>query len=175
MYPASVECQNRYRIIPKLRLWALRATVVLGFAVCDWLVSHFYVYLSIVFSACHYCWICLLVWLLSFFYYIFISIFFFILISLFNFIYFSFFLFFLPFLLSQVAEKVLVLRPGVRPEPLKLERLVQDIGPPQTSQHHVISIGGSSPRFLHLNAKTQIHSMTSTLQCWTPHAKLARL
>ena len=32
-----------------------------------------------------------------------------------------------------------------------------------------------SPRDLHLNAKTQFHSMTSRLQCWTPYAKqLAR-
>ena len=32
-----------------------------------------------------------------------------------------------------------------------------------------------SPRDLHLNAKTQLHSMTSKLQCWTPYAKqLAR-
>ena len=40
---------------------------------------------------------------------------------------------------------------------------------------HVISNGESSPRDLHLNAKTQLHSMTSKLQCWTPFAKqLAR-
>ena len=28
-----------------------------------------------------------------------------------------------------------------------------------------------SPRDLHLNANTQLHSMTSKLQCWTPYAK----
>ena len=28
-----------------------------------------------------------------------------------------------------------------------------------------------SPKDLHLNAKTQLHSTTSKLQCWTPHAK----
>ena len=88
---------------------------------------------------------------------------------------FSFFLFFLPFLLSCVADRVLVLRPGVRPEPLTWESRDQDTGPSETSQPHMISIGESSPRDLHLNAKTQLHSTTSKLQCWTPHAKqLAR-
>ena len=66
-YPASVECLNRQWINPKLRQWTLKASVNLGFAVCDWLVSDFYVYLSIVFSVCYHWWICLLVWLLSFF------------------------------------------------------------------------------------------------------------
>ena len=33
----------------------------------------------------------------------------------------------------------------------------------------------NSPRDLHLNTKTQLHSMTSKLQCWTPYVKqLAR-
>ena len=42
-------------------------------------------------------------------------------------------------------------------------------------QPHVIPNGESSPRDLHLNAKTQLHSTTSKLQCWTPHTKqLAR-
>ena len=32
-----------------------------------------------------------------------------------------------------------------------------------------------SPKDLHLNAKTELHSMASKLQCWTPYAKqLAR-
>ena len=76
---------------------------------------------------------------------------------------------------SCVADRVLVLRPGVRPEPLRCESRVQDIGPPETSRHHVISNGKSSPRDLRLNAKTQLHSMTSKLQYWTPYAKqLAR-
>ena len=98
---------------------------------------------------------------------------FFILISLFYFI-FSFFLF-LPFILSCVADRVLVLWPGVRPEPLRWESRVQDIGPPEPSQPHIISNGESSLRDFHLNAKTQLHLTTSKLQCWTPHAKqLAR-
>ena len=132
MYPASVEYLNRQRIIPKLRQWTLGATVDFGFAVCDWVVSDFEVYLSIVLTACYHWWICLLVWLsLLFFnhFLIFCLIFlkFFILIT-FYFILFYFFLsfFFLPFLLSQVADRVLVLRPGVRPEPLRWESQVQD-------------------------------------------------
>ena len=90
--------------------------------------------------------------------------------------FFSFFhSFFLPFLLSRVADRVLVLWPGVRPVPLRWESWVQDIGPPETSQLHVISKSKSSPRDLHLNAKTQLHSTTSKLQCWRPYAKqLAR-
>ena len=92
---------------------------------------------------------------------------------LFEYLYFlSFFLsFFLHFLLSHVADGVLVLRPGVRPVPLRWEIRVQDIDPPETSGLHVISNGKSSPRDLHLNANTQLHSMTSKLQCRTPYAK----
>ena len=86
-----------------------------------------------------------------------------------NFIYlFIFFLSYcLHFLLCCVAERVLVLWPGIRPVPLKWESRVQDIGPPQSSWLHVISNNKSSPRDLHLNAKTQLHSMSSKLQCWT--------
>ena len=70
---------------------------------------------------------------------------------------------------------VLVLQPCVRPEPLRSESRVQDTGPPETSWPHVISNGKSSLRDLHVNAKTQLHSTTSKLQCWTPYAKqLAR-
>ena len=123
-----------------------------------------------------------MVWLLSFFYY-FIN--FFILIIFLTFLnfnyfilfdfFFFFFLFFLTFLLSHVADRVLVLQPGVRPEPLRWESRVQDIGPPETSWLHIISNGESSPRDLHLNNKTQLHSTTSKRQCWTPYAKqLAR-
>ena len=76
---------------------------------------------------------------------------------------------------GRVADRVLVLHPGVRPEPLRWESQVQDIGPPETSWPHVISKGKSSPRDLHLNTKTQLHSTTSKLQCWTTRTKqLAR-
>ena len=80
-----------------------------------------------------------------------------------------------PYIPSRVADRVFVLQPGVRSEPLRWESRVQDVGPPETARPHVISIGKSSPRDLHLNAKTQLHSKTSKLQRWTPHAKqLAR-
>ena len=73
------------------------------------------------------------------------------------------------------AKWELVLQPGVRPVLLRWESRVQDIGPSETSRLQVISNGESSPRDLHLNDKTQLHSMSSKLQCWTPYAKqLAR-
>ena len=99
---------------------------------------------------------------------------FFILITLFI-QFFSFFpSFFLPFLLSHVAERVLGLQPGAKPVSLRWESRVHDIGPPETSRLHIISNGECSPRDLHLNAKTQLHSTTS-IQCWIPYAKqLAR-
>ena len=73
---------------------------------------------------------------------------FFILIILFIYLLFlSFFLFsFLPFLLSHVADQVLMLWPGVKLEPLWWENRVQDTGTPETSQPLIISIGESSPR-----------------------------
>ena len=77
--------------------------------------------------------------------------------------------------LTCPSSRVLVLQPGVRSEALRWESQVKDIGPPETSRPHLISIGGSSPWHLHLSVKTQLHSTTSKLQCWTPHAKqLAR-
>ena len=69
---------------------------------------------------------------------------------------------------SHVVGRVLVLQQGARTEPLRGESLVQDIGPPETSQPHVISTCESSPRDLGLNAETQLHSMTSKLQVGHP-------
>ena len=63
----------------------------------------------------------------------------------------------------RLPRRVLVLQPGVRPEPLKLESLVQETGQPGTSRPHVISIGKSSPRDLHLNTNTQLHPMARKL------------
>ena len=81
----------------------------------------------------------------------------------------------LPFLLSCVPDRVLVIRPDVKPEPLRWEGLVLDIAPRETTQPYVISNDKVSARGLHLNTKTQLHSTTSKLQCWTPQAKqLAR-
>ena len=59
--------------------------------------------------------------------------------------------------LGRMANSILVLWLGVRPEPLRWESQVQDIGLPETSQPHIISISKSSPRDLRLNAKTQLH------------------
>ena len=63
---------------------------------------------------------------------------------------------------SRVADRVLVFRLGVRPEPLRWVSQVQDIGPPETSRLHIIPNGESSLRDL-LNAKTQLYSTTSKL------------
>ena len=161
---------------------ALLLPFVLGFCLCIfkiYLFIYLFIYFSIVFSACYHSRNCFLVWLLSSFF-LFVSF-----LLIFNFfifnkyfycnnfiLFFSFPLsFFLPFLLSHVADRVLVLQPGGRPLPLKWESRVQDIGPPETSWLHVMSNGESSPRDLQLKAKTQLHSMTSKLQCWTPYAK----
>ena len=76
-----------------------------------------------------------------------------------------------PHVPGHVADSVLVLQPGVRPEPLRGESRVQDIGPPETSRAHVISIGESSPRDLCLHTNTQINPTASKLQCWMPHTK----
>ena len=67
---------------------------------------------------------------------------FFILIFLF---YFFLSFFFLSFILSHVDDRLLVLHPGVRAVPLRWEHLVQDIGPPDTSQLHVISNSENLP------------------------------
>ena len=114
------------------------------------------------------------------FFFFYLKIFFLIIIFYFNnfilfyfiLIYFIFFLFFLPFILSCVDERLLVLQPGVR----------RQIGEPSSGHWSTRGLPAQrnikrqkSPRDLHLNAKTQLHSTTSKLQCWTPYAKqLAR-
>ena len=57
----------------------------------------------------------------------------------------SFFLFFLPFILSRAEDRLLVLQPGVTAMPLTWESQVQDTGPQETSQLHVISKGENLP------------------------------
>ena len=57
----------------------------------------------------------------------------------------SFFLFFLPFILSHVDDRLLVLQPGVRAVPLRWESQVQDTGPQENSQLHIISNGENLP------------------------------
>ena len=80
---------------------------------------------------------------------------------------------FVFFLFFQAGwhSRVLVLQLGVGPEPLRWKSRVQDIGPPETSWPHVISIGKSFLRDRHLNTKTQLHLKASKIQCWMPHAK----
>ena len=80
-----------------------------------------------------------------------------------------------PHVPGLVNDRVLVMRMGFRTEPLRWESRVQETGPPETSRPHIILNGESSPRDLHLNTKTQLHSTASKLQCWIPYAKqLAR-
>ena len=155
MYPALVEYLNRQQIIPKLRWWTLGATVDLGFAVFDWFVSNFYVYLSIV----------LVLVIIGGFVYLFgCSLLF--LWLLFSLIFF--------FLFSPLSS-----------EPCGWQRLgalawcqawAPEVGEPsswhwtiETSWPNVISIGESSTTDLHLNAKTKLHPTASKLQCWMLH------
>ena len=74
---------------------------------------------------------------------------FFILITFFSFLFLSlllsFFLFILPFILSHVEDRLSVLQSGVRAVPLRWESQVQDAGPQETSQLHVISNGKNLP------------------------------
>ena len=59
--------------------------------------------------------------------------------------FFNSFFFSLPFILSRVDDRLLVLQPGVRAVPLRWENQVQDTGPQQTSQLHIISNGENLP------------------------------
>ena len=136
----------------------LLALVIIG-GFLDWFGCSLLFYFLILFNFNNF---------LIFLYYLFYFLNFILLLLLKKFFFLSFFL---PFLLSHVADRVLVLQPGVRPEPLRWESRVQDTGPRETSQPHIISISESSPRDLHLNSKTQLHPTASKLQCWTPHAK----
>ena len=87
----------------------------------------------------------------------------------------SFFLFFLPFILNRVEDRLLVLQQGVKGcasevgEPSSGHWSTRDLPAPRNIKWQ------KPPRDLHLNAKTQLHSTTRNLQCWTPYAKqLAR-
>ena len=179
-----MEYLNRQQINPKLRQWTLGATVDLGLAVCDWLVSDFYVHISIVLSACYHWWMCLLVLILSFFI---INILIFFVLIVFKFLNFNYlilfiyllkkFFFFLFFFLffwtvwltgSWCSGLVSGLSLwGGRAEFRTLDH--------QTSRANVISNDKSSPRDLRLNAKTQFYPKASKQCYWMPHAKqLAR-
>ena len=139
--------------------------------ICFW----FYVYVSLLFSDCFYLCVCLLVRLLSSFF--FLSSFVSVCVCLCDFVclalllpfvleFCTFFFFFLFFWAKQLAVSALWL--GVRPEPLRWESWVQDVEPPETFQPHVILIRESSPRDLHLNTKTQFHSRPASSSAGCP-------
>ena len=55
------------------------------------------------------------------------------------------FLSFLPFILTCVDDRLLVLQPSVRAVPLRWESQVQDTGPQETSQLHILSNSENLP------------------------------
>ena len=137
---------------------ALLLPIVLGFCLSGFFVCFFDFLFGIDFSTCYHWWICFFIWLCSSFFpslfLITLKIFFknyflFFILLTFKFYFilsFSFFLsFFLPFLLSRVDDRLLVLQPGIRAVPLRWESQVQETGPQETSQLHVISNGENLP------------------------------
>ena len=169
-------------IVPKIEAVDFGRNYRLGVCFCVWFV--FGVMFILAFTACFHWWVCLLVWLLSsFFSFLFLWVC--VYVSLCDFVCFvqllpfvlgfGIFYFFLPFLLWRTVGRILVLQLRVGPEPLKLEIWVQDTRPPETSRPHIILIGKSSPRDLHLNTRINLHPTVSKLQFCAPHAKqLAR-
>ena len=156
-----------------------------AFTICPRVLSVrcFSFFFCIVFSACYHWWICFLVWLLSsfflsfsFFNYFFKKIFnnyflLFIVVTLFYLL----LSFFSPFYSEPCGWQAL----GA---PARCQGRASETGEPSSghwsTRHlpapHIIK-WQNSPRDLHLNAKTQLHSTTSELQGWTPYTKqLAR-
>ena len=67
-------------------------------------------------------------------------------LTLFYFILFiSLFVLLLPFILNCVDERLLVLQPGIRAVPLRWDSQLQDTGPQETSQLHVMPNGKNLP------------------------------
>ena len=151
----------------------------------------FFLFFSIVFSTCYHWWICFLVWLLSYFFFflllkkifLIIIFYFFILISLF---YFTLYYFILYYLLLSFFFSPFYSEPcgwQALGAPARCQGCASEVGEPSSGHwstrdhrtpHNNIK-RRKSPRDLHLNCKTQLHLMTSKLQCWTPYAKqLAR-
>ena len=87
----------------------------------------------------------------------------------------SFFLFFSPFYSEPCGRKAL----GA---PARHQGCASEVGEPTSGHWSTRDLPAprntkrrKSLRDLHLNIKTQLHSTTSKLQCWTPYAKqLAR-
>ena len=161
-------------------------SVLMAFTICPRVLSVLvFFFFCLDFRACNHWWICFLVWLLSSFY--FFSFFYYFLIfllliiflfwiTLFYFtLFFSFFLIFAPFSSEPCVWQGL----GA---PARCQAFASEVGElssrywsPETSQLHIILNSECSPTDLRLNAKTQLHSTTSKLQCWTPYTKqLAR-
>ena len=190
MYPASVEYLNRQRIIPNWGggLWEQR-----------------YIYFFPFFSFCECVCVCFCVWfclysfpfticprVLSvrffcvcvFFNYLknfFLNNYFF---SFNNFILYYFILFYLLSLLLSIFSPFYSEPCGWKAlgAPARRQGCASEVGEPTSGHWSTRDLPAprnikrwKSPRDLHLNAKTQLHSTTSKLQCWTPYAKqLAR-
>ena len=160
MYPASVEYLNRQWIIPNWRggLWEQIYTYIffpffsfsecVCVCFCVWFVF-IALLLPFVLGFCLSVYFWLLVIFQNFFLIIifyFNNVFILFYFTLFYFVFLlSFFLFFLLFILSRVEERLLVIQPGIRAMPLRWESQVQDTGPQETSQLHVISNGKNLP------------------------------
>ena len=154
-----------------------------AFTICSRVLSVHFLFFSTVFSTCYHWWICVLVWLLSsFFFYYLTEIFFhnyflfFILITtLFYFIFYLLLSFFSPFYSELCGWQALS-------APARCQGCTSEVGKPSSGHWSTRDLPAphnikqrKSPRELHLNTKTQLQSMTSKLQCWTPYTKqLAR-
>ena len=162
MYPASVEYLNRQRIIPNWggELWEqwyiyiyftfyLFVSVYVYASVCDFvciaLILPFVLgfCMSVFLCVCFYFWLHKNFFVNNYFFLFFILITFYFILF---YILLSFFHFFLPFILNLVEDRLMVLQPGIRGVPLRWESQVQDTGPQETSQLHVISNGENLPQ-----------------------------
>ena len=159
MYPASLEYLNRQRIIPNWRgglweQWYIYFYPLFLFfeCVCVCFCVWFCLY-SFVFTICprvlsvrfflllKKCFFIIIIFYFNNFILFYFTLFYFVLFYLLL----SFFLFFLPFILSRVEDRLLVLQPGVRAVPLRWESHVQNTGPQETSQLHIVSNGKNLP------------------------------
>ena len=128
---------------------ALLLPFVLGFCLSGFFFGLF-CFFSTVFSACYHWWICFLVWLLSSFVLSF---------------------FFSPYFSESCGWQALGAPAGCQACASEVGDLssgywsTRDFPAPCNIKQR------KPPRDLHLNAKTQLHSMPSKLQCWSPYAK----
>ena len=129
--------------------FTLFVSVYVYASVCDFVCIALLLPFVLGFCLSGFFFVCLFLLLKKFFFLI--IIFYFNNFILFYFISFHFIFFFLsfffslPFILSHVEDRLFVLQPGVRTVPLRWESQVQDTGPQETSQLHVISNGENLP------------------------------